>query len=415
MLKTLIAGILVVAVLAGAVILLLSALRPDPVEVDVWTAKPMAIDETVTGVSTGFVEPVRRVGLRAEISGRILEVRAKRGERVAAGQILVVLDDSDINDQLRALDAALPLFEARVAEARARASQVRSDFDRVKRLSESGAVTVQQFETARMALELATAEQGAAESALKQAAVNREIASASKRKTRVAAPFAGIVLECDLVPGQIWGAISPAALAGGSLAAVQGRAEAAGVGSEATALLSPGAAAIPSEGRLELVDDTRMFVAIDVDENEYGKLKTGQAATLVFEALAGTKRDGTVVEIYPFISRALDQNRTARVKIELERAAGIVPGMSANAEILVSSRPAAVAAPTTAVLIRPRGKFVYLVAGGRIREAAVETGLSNWEWTEVTSGLSAGDRIAYPPEGVRLADGLRVAESGRGR
>ena len=37
------------------------------------------------------------------------------------------------------------------------------------------------------------------------------------------------------------------------------------------------------------------------------------------EALAGAKREGTVVEIYPFISRALDQNRTARVKIELGR------------------------------------------------------------------------------------------------
>jgi HlyD family secretion protein len=160
-----------------------------------------------------------------------------------------------------------------------------------------------------------------------------------------------------------------------------------------------------------------MFVVIDVDENDYGKLKIGQTATLAFEAVGRRELAGKVVEVYPFISRALDQNRTARVKIELgpERVAGVVPGMSANAEVLISSRTAAVACPTASILVRPRGKFVYLVAGGTIRETAVETGLSKWEWTEVTSGLAAGDRIAAPPENVRLQDGLRVVEKDRGR
>ena len=88
--------------------------------------------------------------------------------------------------------------------------------------------------------------------------------------------------------------------------------------------------------------------------------------------------------------------------------------MSVNAEILISSRPAAVAAPTAAILVRPRGKFVYRVAGGLIRETAVATGMSNWEWTEITSGLAAGDRIAVPTESVRLTDGLRVIEKDGG-
>ena len=87
-------------------------------------------------------------------------------------------------------------------------------------------MTVQQLETAKMARDLATAEESAAESALKQARVHRDVASASRRKTEVRAPFDAIVLECDLVPGQMWGGIAPAAFAGGSLAAAAGRAEA---------------------------------------------------------------------------------------------------------------------------------------------------------------------------------------------
>ncbi len=413
--KKLLIGLIIVLVVAGAAFIVLSSLRSDPVPVAVWIVRPMAIDETVTGVATGFVEPERRVSLQAEISGRVLEVRARRGERVKAGQILVVLDDTDFRDQLRTLDAAVPLFEARLAEAKVHASQVRNDFDRARRLFEADSMTVQQLETAKMARDLATAEESAAESALKQARVHRDVASASRRKTEVRAPFDAIVLECDLVPGQMWGGIAPAAFAGGSLAAAAGRPEASAAASGAAALMSPGATLAASPGQLELADDRRMFVVIDVDENDYGKLKIGQTATLAFEAVGRRELEGKVVEVYPFISRALDQNRTARVKIALgpERVAGVVPGMSANAEVLISSRTAAVACPTASILVRPRGKFVYLVAGGTIRETAVETGLSNWEWTEVTSGLAAGDRIAVPPENVRLQDGLRVVERAR--
>jgi HlyD family secretion protein len=152
-----------------------------------------------------------------------------------------------------------------------------------------------------------------------------------------------------------------------------------------------------------------------VDENDYGKLKIGQPAALTIEALGKRKVAGSVVEIFPFISRALDQNRTTRVKIRLgpDLEAGIVPGMSVNAEILISSRNGVLAAPTAAILVRPRGKVVYRVAGGRLRETAITTGISNWEWSEITSGLAAGDRIARPPENAALKDGLRVVENDR--
>ena len=123
----------------------------------------------------------------------------------------------------------------------------------------------------------------------------------------------------------------------------------------------------------------------------------------------------SVVEIFPFISRALDQNRTARVKIRLsdDLKAEILPGMSVNAEILVASRPNVLAVPTAAILFRPTGKIVYRVVNGALKETIVETGMSNWEWSEITSGLSAGDRVAKPPDDAKLKEGLRVVEKDR--
>lgn len=412
--KRLLAAFVVILVLVAAAILVARALRPQPLSVSVWVMKRIPIDETVAGVATGFVEPARRVSLQPEIAARIKDVRVRRGDRVKAGQALVLLDDRDIRDQILALDAALPLFEARVKQAKAHAAQIRADFDRVQRLRESGALTVQQFETARMGLDLATAESDAADAALRQARVNRDIASAALRKTVVTAPFDGLLLDCTVEAGQLWG-LPTATLPTAALAAGLGRTESAPVAPETSSLLAQAQGAVPSSGQLELADDSQMFVIIDVDENDYGKLKVGQTASLTFGALGKRKAAGAVIEVFPFISRAMDQNRTSRVKIRLgpDRDPGIVPGMSVDAEILIASRGEVLAAPTAAILLRPRGKVVYRVADGRLRETVVATGSSSWEWSEITSGLAVGDKIARPPENAPLKDGGRVVERDR--
>jgi HlyD family secretion protein len=408
------AGFLIVLVLTAAAFFIARAVRSQPVAVAFWDMKKIAINETVTGVATGYVEPAKRLSLQPEISARIREVKVKRGDRVKAGQVLVVLDDADIRDQILALDAAIPLFEARVKQAKAHAAQLKLDFARAERLHEAGSLTVQQFENAKMAIDLGSAEGDAADSALRQARVNRDIAAATLRKTRVIAPFDGLLLDSTLEAGQLWGGLA-AALPAGALAAGFGRPEAVGMMPEASTLLSQAQGSGPAQGQMELADDSQMFVIVDVDENDYGKLRIGQPASLTIEALGKRKAAGSVVEIFPFISRALDQNRTSRVKIRLgsDREAGIVPGMSVNAEILISSRNDVLAAPTAAILVRPRGKVVYRVAGGKLEETVVKTGISNWEWSEITSGLAIGDRIAKPPENAALKDGLRVVEKDR--
>ena len=409
--------LIVVPVLAGAGFLIYLGVRPKPLAVATWELKKLEMSETVSGVSTGFVEPARQIAVQPEVSARIKEIKVRRGDRVRAGDTLVVLDDSELRNQVTAADAAVALFEARLKQARAHHAQLTLDCGRVKKLWEAGSISGQQYENAKMALDLAATETEAAESALRQAGVSREMASASLRKTLVRAPFGGILLDSSLEVGQIWGGVAISSLNAGSIAGMPGRPEAMGMTSGAAALITGGQAAGASIGRLEIGDDSEMFVSVDIDENDYGKVKTGQTADLIIGALGQRKVAGEVVEIYPFISRALDQNRTARVKIRLSRdlRADILPGMSVGAEILVSSRKEVLAAPTAAILIRPSGKIVYRVVDGVLEETRVETGISNWEWSEITSGLAAGDHIARPPENANLKDRMRVVEKDRER
>lgn len=412
MLKRLIKGLIVILILAAAGVLITLGVRPKPVAVAMWEMKNLEISETVTGVATGFIEPAKRVSIQPEISARIKEIKVKRGDRVKTGGTLVVLDDSDFKDQLRALDAAIPLFDARVKQAKAHVAQLKRDFDRAKKIYDAGALAGQQFDNAKTAIALGTAELEAAESALHQAHVNRDVTYSSLRKTLVKAPFEGILLDSSLEVGQLWSGLAISSLSGGSLSSGSGRSDAIGAASGASTLLSQTQGSSQSRGQLELVDDSQMFVVVDIDENDYWKIKTGQTASLVIDALDKRKMTGNVVEIYPFISRALDQNRTARVKIRLsdDLEADILPGMSVNTEILVSSRNDVLAAPTAAILVRPKGKIVYQVVDGVLKEIQVETGVFNWEWSEITSGLSVGDRIAKPPEDTHLKEGMRVIE-----
>ena len=412
--RGLIKGVIVAAILAAAVFLIFLSVRPKPAPVSMWEMKTREISETVSGVSMGFIEPGKRVFLQPEITARIKEIKIRRGERVKTGQALVVLDDSDFKDQLRILDAALPLFEARLKQGRVHAAQLKADFGRAQKVFDGGSLAGQSYELAKMALDVGEAELEAAQAALSQAQVNREVVASSLRKTVLRAPFDGAVLDISLEVGQLWGGLAVSSSTGGALPSVSGRSEGSGAAGT-PALISQVIGASQASGQLEFVDDSQMFACMDIDENDFWKVKVGQPASLVIDALGKRKLSGTVTEIYPFISRVLDQNRTARVKIRLsdELKADVFPGMSVNIEIQISSRKDVLVAPTSAILVRPNGKIAYRVVGGILEETPVEIGISNWEWCEISSGLKAGDRIARPPEAGQLRDGLRIIEKDR--
>jgi len=100
----------VLAIVVLIVVLRLTVFRPDPVPVTVFIAARGRVEETVTNSKAGTVRTRHRARISPEIGGRVLEVSAKKGARVAAGQILARLDDTSYRTQVvnaeRAFDAA---------------------------------------------------------------------------------------------------------------------------------------------------------------------------------------------------------------------------------------------------------------------------------------------------------------------
>jgi HlyD family secretion protein len=82
--------------------------------------------------------------------------------------------------------------------------------------------------------------------------------------------------------------------------------------------------------------------------------------------------------------------------------------MSVDLEILVDRIEDAVRVPTMVILERGADKYVHVIEAGRLRRRSVTTGAGNWEWTEVTSGLTPGDLVILPTESKLLREGLKV-------
>ncbi len=377
--------------------------RPPVIPIHVQQVKRMDIDDRVSSVGVGYVESSRRVAVQAETMARVKEVRVKRGERVHAGDVLVVLDDRDVRDQVRTMAASIPVLQARVAQAKVRATQLSDDLARVDQLHDAGVIPDQQRDQAKHGLELAELDRQVAAAAVDQARSNLDVARDALRKTTVRAPFDGVVLDVNVEVGDTAGSLTgiPATPTADGTA----RASAGG-----TAAMLAGMTSSQSSGVVDLADDTNMYVVADFDEADYYRIKTGQEATLTLDALGKRKMTGTVAEVFPYISRAMDQNRTSRVRILLpEQARGLVlAGMSASVEVKVGTHAAVLALPATCVVSRPGTKMVWRVDGGQVHETQVQAGINTWEWVEILSGVSEGQVIAVPPDDAKLTDGARI-------
>jgi HlyD family secretion protein len=122
-----------------------------------------------------------------------------------------------------------------------------------------------------------------------------------------------------------------------------------------------------------------------------------------------------VVEVAPYVLDRLEQNRTVEIELELDDAsvaASLLPGTSADAEVILSARDDVLRVPTSALL---EGGKVLVFERGRLVERTLSIGLRNWDMTEVTGGLAPGERVVVSLDRPEIKAGARarVTEAGR--
>jgi RND family efflux transporter MFP subunit len=328
--------------------------------------------------ASGTVRARQVAAIAARIASTILDVRVHAGDRVAAGETLVVLDHRDLEANLGRAEAARAEAESALAEtenaigsARASVELARATHRRLEELLGKRSVSQQEFEESQARLRNAEAAVEMAVSRRRQVEARRSQADAEIAAARIAlgyatlaAPFAGLVTERKADPGS---------------------------------LATPGAVllTIEREGSLRL--------EAAMDESRLNLVRQGEVVPVEID---GVKRTfaGRVAEIVPSVDPA---TRTFVAKIDLPDSAGLRGGMFGRASFRAGER-SAVLAPESAVVERGQIRSVHVVEGETARLRLVTVGETRGNLREILSGLSAGEKIVVAPSPL-LTDGARVA------
>jgi RND family efflux transporter MFP subunit len=323
--------------------------------------------------SPGEAFTEKNIVLKTEVTGTIKSLNVREGKHVRGGEILVEIDDQEyrlkwersealrlkyLSDLLLDKQFAPPNKEIDPAAAE-RIKKAEMDFANAGSLYGQGMISREQFEKAKRAYESLLIESGvkqeevmAAAKGLTQAEIDAKIAQMELDRTKIRAPFAGIISDLKVSPQEN-------ITAGREL--------------------------------FTLVDISQMKVQAKVLESEIGKMKVGYEASLRFSAYPGKTFKGHVEAVSPIIN---PEDRTCAVHIAVENPQEeIKPGMHAEVEIASDIYKDRLLVPQEAILVRGGRKLVFAVEEGLAKWRYIEIGLENKDYAEVLDGVKEGEMV----------------------
>jgi HlyD family secretion protein len=348
---------LVVAVLAAAWL----ATRPEPVAVALVTADRGPVAATVANTRAGTVDACRRAGLSPALGGQIARLPVKDGERVEAGTLLLELWNADLKAELTLSERDALAARSRAREACVVADVAKRDAARLTKLRADRLASEEAADQAEGRAASTAAACAAAEDATSVADARVDVTKAHLERTQLYAPFAGVIAEINGELGEF---------------------------------VTPSPVGIPTPPTVDLIDASCLYISAPIDEVDAPRVRAGLPARISLDAFPERVFPGRVRRVAPYV---LDQEKQARtVEIEAEfddpEKAGLLAGYSADVEVVLDERDDVLRLPTS-VILPDKTVLVYDDSTATISSRAVETGITNWEFTEILSGLAEGDRV----------------------
>lgn len=365
--------ILVVLLVAGGLVVLrFTVFRPQPVPVTVYRVATGLVEDIVTNSKAGTIRTRHRAALSPEIGGRVAQLSVHEGDRVETGQLLMKLADADYRAQVELSRRALEAAAAADEQACLLRDQAQRDYDRNVRLKNDQIVSEELLEQLANRRDTAQANCQASRAEVAKARAALELARVNLQKTIIRAPFGGVITEITSEVGE-W--------------------------------ITPSPTGVPLPAVIELIDPDALYVDSPLDEVDVGKVRVGQPVRISLDAYPGQTFPGRVTRVAPFVRDMVDQNRTFDVEIDFDDpqfARTLLPGTSADVEVILESIDEALRLPSYALM---EGGRVLVLEDGILASRTVETGLRNWEFTEIRSGLSAGELVVVSLDRVEVQEG----------
>lgn len=323
-----------------------------PVDVTVATVESRPVTPSLFGVGTVAAQRTYRIG--PTVSGRLQRLDVEVGESVKAGQLLGEMDPVDLDERLRAQEAAARRAQASLQEAQARQQHALVQAQRYRDLLAARS-TSEELATARQQdLLVATAALEAARAEAERLGAEQAALRAQRASLRLLAPAAGRVTA---------------------------------------RLVEPGSTVVPGQTVVEVVDPTSVWIHARFDQGSANGLTAGLPVRVVLRSSAGKESMGRVLRVEPLADAVTEETLA---KVSLDSPPQVLPPLGELAEVTVAlpEVPAAATIPNAA-LRRVSGQMgVWRLDGGQPHFTPVQTGAADLDGhVQVRGGVKEGERI----------------------
>lgn len=410
--------------------------KEEEVKVSTELVKKRTITETVS--ASGKIQPEVEVKISPDVSGEVIELNVKEGDKVKKGDLLAKINPdiyvSNVNRMVASLNsqkAAAANAKARLAQAKATFINAKAAFERNETLFKQNAISQAEYDQAKSNYEVAKEDVNAAEESYEGAKFNVQSSEASVKeskdnlnKTSIFAPVDGTISKLSVEKGE----------------RVVGTSQMAGT------------------EMMRIADLNEMEVNVSVNENDIVRVKLGDTTLIEVDAYLNRKFKGIVTEIANSAevtgTTSTDQVTNFNVKIRIlkESYSDLLdekhpnlspfrPGMSASVEIQTKTVYNVLSVPIQAVTTRDdtakaevkktvkkdsdgdeivevkskatqvNNEFVFVFSDNKVKMQKVKTGIQDNTYIEIINGLVEKQEIITAPYNAinkKLKDGMKV-------
>jgi HlyD family secretion protein len=367
--------ILLLIVLAG--VFVWYKMRPKEIEVSVVQVTRGTVEKIVANTRAGTLKACRKANLSPATGGQISVLTVDEGDVVKEGQLLLELWNNDLKAQAALAGKEIMASEAKAAVSRLQAEIASREAERMQKLIQDNAISDQD---ADKIITEAKVRQAAYDAAVTEVAASRvrvSVIKANLERTMLVAPFDGIIAK---------------------------------INGELNEYVTPSPPGIPTPPTIELLDTSCFYVVAPIDEVDAPAVKVNMEARVIMDAFGDKHFPARVRRIDPYVLDLEKQARTVDVEVEFtnsEEGENFLAGYSADVEIIIAVEEDVLRIPTQALLDNSL-VYVYQPHDQRLHEKTVRTGLSNWDYTQVTEGLQEGESVVISTDRPGLEDGVRV-------
>jgi RND family efflux transporter MFP subunit len=366
-----------------------AAAQPRPVK----TARAAEVQLGTSVVVSGTLAAHDRATVATKVPGRLQVLNVDLGSRVERGQVLAQVAPTDYALRVQQAEAALTEARARIGlgpgeddhidpqqtgtvrQAAAVLDEARQNRERSARLAAEGLIAQSERDTTEAAYKVAESRYQDALDEIRgrsatagQRRVDLAVAQQQLSDTSVKAPFSGVVEQKRANVGEYMAAGAPL---------------------------------------LDLVSVDPLRFRAEVPERDAASVRAGQGVRVSAE---GVPREyaGTIARLSPTIS---ERNRVLVVEADIPNDGGLRPGSFVRAQIVTDATARGITIPSRALVTFAGLQKVFLVREGKAVEKAVTAGRRTDEWTEIASGVAAGDEVVVDPGNLRSGETVASAET----